>query len=491
MVLLSPFKPVGGLEISDTDLRFLELIDDKPIYASLRLPPGIIELGKIKDRANFIEALRSLHGQIVSDPKKTIDAIVTIPASDAYVQAVQITKVSESNLAETADLNLRMVSPIDVNTSYYAWQNIVDDSNNAADKNQIEILGAFISKNTVDDFTGAIKEAGYGIAAVEFSTLSLTRSVFSSGLLKYDAPYLVVRINPGGIYFIILRNHSLVFNYFASWGVAQGEERAISLDNAKDLVTMEAQRILNFYSSHWGGQIKNVAIITSILGEELGGAVKSRFPDVEVEIIRSDAATAVQGAAIRGLVPRINDFDISLTSVSVHETFHAEQTLKFLSLWQSITITVFAGLLLLFVISDISVRNIAAGISSTSKNNVKQADMSEYTSLKAQADDFNKLVKLVASAKLGERKTAWLIDKIGQGVADTGVSIDRIYVQSSDAPVIVVAEAADQQSAVDFKNKLENIKQLSKVDFPLSGITIKSDSLVAFTITFNVISWIP
>jgi hypothetical protein len=489
--LLSPSKPVGGLEISDTALRFLEFHGDKPAYASLRLPPGIIEFGKVKDRASFIEALRALHGQITSDPKKTVDTIVTIPANDVYVQAVAITKVAEADLAEAADLNLRMISPIDISTAYYSWQRILGNGANQDEHSQIELLGAFVPRVIVDEFVSAIREAGYSVAAVEFSTLSLTRSIFASKLLKYDLPYLAIHIHPTGIYFIILRNHSLIFNYFAPWGAAQGEERVISVESAKNLVVLETQRVFNFYTSHWGGQIKNVAIIASTLGPELAAAITSRFSDVEIEVVGGEAATSVHGAALRGLIPRVRDFDISLTSVSVHEAFHAEQILKFLGLWRSITITVFAALLLLFVGSDIYLRNIAARVAVSSGANIKQPDVTEYTALKAQADEFNKLVKLVANAKAGEHKTAWLIDELGKIAANGNVTIDRMYIQSPDQPVILVAEAASEQSAVDFKNKLGAVKQLSQVNFPLSGITAKPDGSIAFTITFSVTSWNP
>ncbi len=489
--LLSPSSSVGGLEISDTSLRFLEFIGDEPHYASLRLPPGIIESGKIKDRENFIEALRALHGQIASSPKNTVNVIVTIPANDVYVQGLGITKVAEADLAEAADLNLRMISPIDINTAYYSWQRIGSNGVDHDGQSQIELLGAFITKNIVDEFVASIQEAGYSIAAVEFSTLSIARNIFAAKLLKYDAPYLAIQINSSGLYFMVLRNRSLAFNYFAPWSTAQGEERAISVESSINLAIAETQRIFNFYSSHWGGQIKNAAIIGSVLSAELGAAINSRFPGVEVETIGPDAATSVQGAAIRGLIPRSQDIEISLTNVSVHQAFQGEQVLKFISLWRSITITVFATLLLLFVGADIYLRNISASVTSGIGASVKQPEVKELADLKAQADNFNRLVDIATKAKASERKIAWLVDKIEKAAADTGVNIVRIYIQSPDNPLLVVAQSSDQQSSVSFKNKLAAIPQLSQVNLPLSSISIGQNNSVNFTITFTVSSWNP
>ncbi len=489
--LLSPSKPVGGLEISDTALRFLEFHGDKPVYASLRLPPGIIENGKVKDRVNFVAALRSLHGQIISEPRRLVNVIVTIPANDVYVQAVAITKVAEADLAEAADLNLRMISPIDISTAYYGWQRIGNSVASQNGQGQIEILGAFVPSIVVDEFVSSIREAGYGIAAVEFSTLSLARNVFAANMFKYDAPYLVIQVHPAGIYFMVLRSHNLAFNYFAPWNAAQGEGRVISVESAKNLAILETQRIFNFYTSHWGGQIKNVAIIASTLGPELAEAVTSRFPGTEIETFGGDAATSVQGAAIRGLIPRVRDFDISLTSVSVHEAFRAEQTLRFLGLWRSITVTVFAALLAFFVGSDIYLRSIAQSVATSSGANVQQPEVTEYLKLKAQAEEFNKLVRLAVSARAGERKTAWLVDKVNQLASAGGVIINRLYIQSPDQPVVIIAEAANEDAAVSFKNQLEAVTQLAQVTFPLSGITTKPGGTVTFTITFSVTNWNP
>ena len=67
---------MGGLQVTNSDLRYLELKFDPKgnqgnIFvtrsAALRLPPGIIEQGRIKDAANFIAALKALRKQI--DPR--------------------------------------------------------------------------------------------------------------------------------------------------------------------------------------------------------------------------------------------------------------------------------------------------------------------------------------------------------------------------------------------------------------------------------------
>ena len=85
-----PLPSVGGFQITNSELRFLELRQEEKgnlsvaRIGSLRLPPGIIESGKIKDRANFIAALKSLRDQIVLKDKRVVNVVLMISIGDVY-----------------------------------------------------------------------------------------------------------------------------------------------------------------------------------------------------------------------------------------------------------------------------------------------------------------------------------------------------------------------------------------------------------------------
>ena len=124
--LLSPEPQIGGLEITDSVVRFRDIKKEKVVNVSLRLPPGIIELGKIKEnqRPNLVAALKDIHSQLTADGKKIVNVVLTLPSSNVYIQSFNISRVAEDNLTEAAELNLRMLSPIPIETSYYGWQKI-------------------------------------------------------------------------------------------------------------------------------------------------------------------------------------------------------------------------------------------------------------------------------------------------------------------------------------------------------------------------------
>lgn len=62
---------IGGLEISDTALRFAYFKNGALRVAGLRLPPGIVEQGEVKNPEQLVEALKNFRQQIPTDfPRK-------------------------------------------------------------------------------------------------------------------------------------------------------------------------------------------------------------------------------------------------------------------------------------------------------------------------------------------------------------------------------------------------------------------------------------
>ncbi|RJP45821.1 hypothetical protein C4587_00305, partial [Candidatus Parcubacteria bacterium] len=76
---------IGGLEISDVAVRFAYFSGKSWILKSVRIPPGVLEAGKAKDRDKLIGALRELHAQILgTKSRKRINAIVVVSSLDVY-----------------------------------------------------------------------------------------------------------------------------------------------------------------------------------------------------------------------------------------------------------------------------------------------------------------------------------------------------------------------------------------------------------------------
>lgn len=483
--LIFPTPQIGGLEITDSVINFYDLSYGSAPVASLRLPPGIVEDGKVHrgEETNFTEALRTIHSQITVDSKKIINIILTLSGNDVYVQSFNVSKAAESNLTEAAELNLRMISPMPIEGAYYGWQKIADTGGPGG---VIELLGAFMPSESIDNIVIALHEANFSVAAVEFSALSLVRQLVSLGKLDETSSYLVMHVTVEGLDFIVTKNNSVYFSYFYPWKLVLAGERSITLTNMETAVDNEVAKVLNFYIGRSGDQLKNMIVVTSSLGAEIAEAVNKKFPDMKVSSIPSEEVTAVAGAALRGLIRRAEDTNISLTGESAVKIFEQQEVLEFTYLWRKVFITVISFILLVFSASDIYVSRLADKLATTViQGGNTEVATPELAALRVQATAFNKVVDLVKSAQESDVRITPFLNYLGQ-LAGDNISFDKLTIQSLSSPILIFGTAPDQNSVLDFKKRLDSQSQFANVSVPFSGIVMKSDGKVSFQATFLV-----
>ena len=121
LALISPQPPLAGLEVSDSTIRLVDGRNNSK-QVSLHLPPGIIEGGRLKNREGFKAVLKELYRRLPPKIRKHLNVVLTIPANDVFIQTFTLPPLVAGNLEETAELNLQMVSPLNLGQSYYDWQ---------------------------------------------------------------------------------------------------------------------------------------------------------------------------------------------------------------------------------------------------------------------------------------------------------------------------------------------------------------------------------
>jgi hypothetical protein len=67
-----------------------------------------------------------------------------------------------------------------------------------------------------------------------------------------------------------------------------------------------------------------------------------------------------------------------------------------------------------------------------------------------------------------------------------GVTIERLYIQSAQQPITINARASGEAAALSFKNRLETIEGVTKVDLPLSSVTPAQGGSVSFRVIITV-----
>ncbi len=489
---LSSQPAIGGLEISDSAIRFLRIDDGKITTASLRLPPGIILDGKINDRQNFLAALKNVYSQLTKIKKvPKIYAIVCLPVSVVYSQSFSIPVINHENLEEAAELNLQMASPIKLEKAYSDWQIIGKDTN------QMDALGAFVENSVVDEYDQCLRESGFLPTAFEFPALSLSRLIKELGpAIDIDKPYLTVNISNEGLNFLIIRKGGLYFNHFLFWRTLQGEKRQIAFSDFRDILVQEVQKVVNFISVNYRETLEGAIITAPALEKEVGEIIEAEFK-LKVIPLRlrnyenlSSVWFTVFGSALRGLVSRREDVFISLTAHNVIEEFYHEQALSFISLWRNAFLISLLVLLAAFGGTDMFLAHIQKDTKAQISSLITYPQIKEVNKLEEKANLFNNLVALVSEAKNSTQKWSPFLGQLN-ALAGNNIIFDRIIVSSFTTPVRIQGRADSEDSVIDFKNNIASQSNFGNVDLPLTGIRPTVDRHVSFELTFSIKSLTP
>lgn len=488
--LLRAKTKIGGLEISDTDLRFAYFADNSLQTIGLRIPPGIIEDGDIKNYDLLIEALKKLREMIPPDfgREKTVNAVITLGSVHIYTQVFSLPLIKDENLKEAVQLNISMVSPFDLSQAYAGWQLINHDEKDL----KIEILSAFAQKVFIDRLKNALSEAGFFAVAVESGTLSLTRLIREKGAdFKIEKPLLVLSVDDKGLRFLIIRLGQLHFEYFQSWADIRGGAKETSWEDFESAIKRNLHQVLNFYGSHWQEPLTEVAIASNSLVEEISEVVRDNFSmDVKELVLKLDQPLKREwyeaaGSAVRGEIPRFEDRDINLFEMTAQEEFHRIEIINFIKFWEAITYSLMGALVLVLIGAYALLINAGKSTEQQSSFSLSKSQSEEIGELEAKIKDFNNSVTLLASAQKSLKPKTYALDKLSELMDKNGITLDRLYLQSGDLPATFSGETGSQEQILNFKNAIGGDPSFSSVNLNLSDISQQGNNF-NFKLTFNI-----
>lgn len=487
----NPEPQIGGLEISDAYVRFIQFKNDKAKIISVKLPQGVVEDGKIKDKGQLFLVLSNLHNQLVFRKRKRIYAILSISDINVYTEIFYLPKAAESDLNQAANLNLQMISPIDFNNAYHDWQTVGERPDNGS--SQLEILSAFISKSVVNEFEEVINKSGFDIAAVEFPSLALVRALAEMGEgVDKNKNYLLMKIGGDGICFAVLKNGNLYFLHFISWTSVYGQSRQVTVESLKNLTVSEIQKMLSFYETHWNEPLAEMLLVSSTLREEIIKIIGENFPSLSVKtpILRQfknlePSWFSVIGSALRGLTSRSDDIFISLAASGTEEKFRLYQVVSFIKLWRNVILTFLGAIIIFFGGLDFILARNNVGLQEKIKDISINPEFNSIIELRKEAESFNQKVSFLAVAAKNRNKFSPFIKQITGLSEPSSVLIKRIFVQSVDSPVLLVGEAGSEDKITNFKKNLETQDNFSNINFQLPNFSQTADKII-FSITLNV-----
>ncbi len=479
---------LGGLEISDLVLR-LAYYDGREWHLNgVRLEPGVMEAGKVKDRAKFVEALVALKAQVQGPlaSKKKVSVIVSLSSVNIYTHAFSLPLIEKESLEEAIQLNVQMVSPVDITQVYYGWQIIGEDKS----MGRVEVLSSFLDRTLADDIRAALSESGFISVAVEPKSLSLTRLLMEEAA-GFDAarPYVMVQIDSSGLTFLIVSKGHLYFEYFNPWKDIADEKGEILMPAFEAMMTRSVRQVTNFYSQHWTEPLTEIILSAPALGEAAAKVITANFSLV-VKELKSKTEQPIGpewfvalGSGLRGLKPRRKDKEMSLSGLGAEDEFRREQLLSFLAFWRVLIPATLAMLVIAFFAANLFLSGTRKGVEDQALFNQGPEQAKESLALEAVASDFNATVALVKTAQSQTFSKAEVLDHIYGLMIQSAVTPSHFTLQSGgQATLSGLTNSASHNSA--FKNALTADPKIQNVVLPFSAI-VPAVSGFSFTVRFQ------
>ncbi len=473
--LLKVSPVIGGLEVSDTALRYACWDGVRWYLTVLRLPPGLMISGKIKDPVSFRQALSQLKDQIIAiqGNRKKVDVAVSLSSVSVYSQVFSLPMIQEENLEKAIQLNIQMASPKKDSENYSGWQLVGEDQ----DAVRLEILSAFIERGLVDEIAQSLKDMGFEVHSVESRAAALARAIRELGAgFNLEKSYLALSVDGSGMEFVVIRRGNIYFQYFLPWHNIYGEERQISQEKFTAEVVRSVHQVLNFYNTHWNEPLSGFYIAATGLEEALVNIIQSNFSikvlGLELNFPQkvSPAWFVAIGSGLRGLISPRDDREISLLGISAREEFQRGLLVGFLEFWMVLLPVALSVLFLAFVGGDIFLRQILKSIEQNNTYlNLNVGRAKEIEELQARVSDFNSSISMISTA-LKTMEPRHEVAKMLKLIMDESeVDLVRMNFPGYNLRVDITGEAPTYESIAKFSDKLRQNPRISEVKLPPTG----------------------
>lgn len=483
MARLTPKVEIFGLEISDGLVRFYDTGKRGNKNARqfvLRLPPEAVVGGKVENKEVLVNTLKELHKRVVDSQRKSISVILTVPSTNIYIQPFSLPIMASNNVDESAELNMRMISPIDADSAYYDWQNLGEAGDH------ISMMGAFANRDIMDAFSESVQEAGFNVAAVEFMTLSLVRAAMANELIDKEKPNLLVQIDQAGLGFAISQGGDLYFHHFTGWDRYRDGDKTISLPKFKDGVVDEVRRTINFASTNFNtGEIKEMVLVASSFTDETVAIVGEQFKDLQVKPVGFDQLNAAMGAALRARVPRSQDTAISLAGFSAIDVFRKDQLGNFVSIWRNIIFTTFGLLLFIFLGAAVAMQQTGESVVQSDPFQTDIKNSAELVGLEKQAREFNSLVDSLSGLVSHEDNLYAVMQRVATHLGPRG-SLVQLSV-SNEGNLVLQGVSASESQMNEFRERMREDEWFEQVQLPLDRFATNPDGTISFTLRAVVV----
>lgn len=172
-----------GFDVSDESFKFLELVNKKNgirvrRHGERKIPPGVIEAGRIKDPKKMEEILVSLRKE---EGIKSVR--VSLPEEQVYLFQLRLEKAGLGSVREGIELALEEHVPISAPDAIFDYELVSEDAQS------LELEVAAIPANVIENYLSVFKNAGISVQSFELEAQAMARAI-----VKHNDPstYMIV-----------------------------------------------------------------------------------------------------------------------------------------------------------------------------------------------------------------------------------------------------------------------------------------------------------
>ena len=483
-------QDVDAIEISDTLIRYLNFNGKNWVLNGVRLAPGVVSKGEIKDYKAFVEALYELRRQIFKNKKssKKLNVLVTLSSIDVYTQIFNLPLIEGENLQKSIDLNLKMIASKDISKLYSSWE-IIEESKQFM---RIGVLASFIDKKMIDDIVKALMEANFIVRSIEFKNFSLARFIREKVLnFQKEKFYLVTTIDDSGIRTLILKDGKFYFEYFSFWSEIGANQKEIPWSQFELIFIRHLRQIVNFYNSKFNEDLEGIFLITPAFRDKIIEIINSNFNIKVLDFILNENIQinpewfAIFGVWLRGKISPKKDKELNLLGIESFLGFMEHQIIQFFEFWKFLLSFSFGiGILVLFI-SYLFLSNTSSSLKEKSSAIASGKQATEIKTLQNNIEEFNKLTATIKNIENNYLTRNLILEKIVQKVKENNIIIQNLSFEEETKKINLLAIAQSEDDISKFKKSLELDQFFASIDLPFSEIK-SSDAGKVFSISFVI-----
>ena len=198
-----------GLDISDLSLKIVKIKKKKGIlglasFGEAEIKPGVIREGEIKDEEALAKIVKEAISKVKGEKLKTKYAIVSLPEEKAFLQVIQMPKLSEEDLKSAVIFEAENYIPLPIEEVYLDFQ-IVQPLSNHSD--HLDVLIAALPKKIVNPYVNSLKKTGLAPKILEIESFAISRALIKNTVSPI--PILLIDFGATRTSFIIFSGYSL------------------------------------------------------------------------------------------------------------------------------------------------------------------------------------------------------------------------------------------------------------------------------------------